>query len=109
MKKEYPSYFDLKYSKTSKIFEAEEIKDLSPEEILEGEKLYYDLLDKLEKGENIDEGIFGGLIGGLSGAIVGPAIGRALCSVLGIDQKGILGKLLTSRLVTTSMGIAIGK
>ena len=100
---------NLKYQKTSKIFESQEIKDLTSEEILEGEKLYHDILEKLEKGEPIDEGIFGALIGGTAGFLAGPAIGRAICSCLGIDQKGTLGKLLTSKLVTTALGIALGK
>ena len=109
MENKYPTYLDLKYQKTSKIFESEEIKDLTSEEILEGEKLYYDLLDKLEKGEPIDEGIFGSILGGTAGFLAGPAVMRAVCNVLGISQTGTLGKLLTSRLVLTSLGIIIGK
>jgi hypothetical protein len=51
----------------------------------------------------------GALVGGSIGALAGPAIGRAICKALGIDQSGTLGKLLTSRLVTTAIGIAMGK
>jgi len=105
------TYFDLKYANTSKIFESEEIlrTNASPQEIHEAEKLYYAAVEKLEKGEDLDEGFFSGLVGGTLGALAGPAIGRALCKVLGIDEKGAMGKLLTSRLVTTAMGIALGK
>jgi len=107
--KEIPTYYDLKYAETSKIFEAEQIKGLTPDQIQEGEKLYAKLVEKIEKGEEIDEGLFGAIAGGVVGALVGPAIGKAICHVLGIDQKGHLGKLFTSRLVTTALGIALGK
>lgn len=104
-----PSYLELKYNKSSRIFEAEEIKDLSEEEIRKTEAAYEILVEKLIKGEPIEEGFFTGLVGGMAGAIAGPAIGKAICSVLGIKEDGPLGKLLTSRLVTTAMGVALGK
>ncbi|MFW6226407.1 MAG: hypothetical protein ACOC3V_05570 [bacterium] len=107
--KELPTYYDLKYRNSSKIFESEEIKDLTPDQIQEGEKAYYYILEKLEKGEEIDEGFLSGLAGGAVGAIAGPAIGRAICKTLGIDEKGHLGKLLTSRLVTAALGYALAK
>ena len=66
-------------------------------------------MDKLNKGEEIDEGFLGALAGGAVGALAGPSIGRAICRALGIDENGNLGKLLTSRLVTTAIGIALGK
>ena len=104
-----PTYFDIKLSNSSKIFESEEIIGLSPEEIQKGEELYTKLLESLKKGEQIDEGLFTAILGGTVGAIAGPAIGKALCKVLGINEEGILGKLLTSRLVTTAIGISLGK
>jgi len=103
------TYYDFKYAQSSKIFESEQIKNLNPDEIKEGEEYYNKVLEALEKGEPIDEGFLSGLLGGAAGALVGPAIGKAICKVLGIDQKGHLGKLLTSRLVTGAMGIALGK
>jgi len=106
---DFPTYYDLKYEDSSKIFEAEQIRDLSPDEIEEGEKLYNEIIEKVKNGEEIDEGLLGGIVGGAAGALVGPAIGKAICKVLGIDQKGHLGKLLTSRLVTTAMGVALGR
>ena len=109
VKKEFPTYFDLKYSKESSIFEAEQIKNLTPEQIREAEEFYNLLVEKLQKGESIDEGILGSIVGGAAGFLVGPAIGKAICSVLGIKEDGPLGKLLTSRLVTTALGIALGK
>ncbi len=67
------------------------------------------MVQKLENGEEVDEGFLSGLVGGTVGALAGPAIGKAICRVLGIDQKGSLGKLLTSRLVTTALGYTLGK
>jgi uncharacterized membrane protein YeaQ/YmgE (transglycosylase-associated protein family) len=64
---------------------------------------------KLNKGEEIDEGFFGALVGGTAGALVGPAIGKAVCSALGIKEEGVLGKLITSRLVTTAIGAALSR
>ena len=107
--KDFPTYYDIKYANSSKIFEAEHIKDLTPDQIQEAEKAYGIILEKLSKGEELEEGFFGALAGGVVGALVGPAIGKAICSVLGIKEDGPLGKLLTSRLVTTAMGVALGK
>jgi uncharacterized protein YcfJ len=104
-----PTYYDFKYANTSKIFESELIKDMTPDQIMESEKLYNTLVEKLQNGEQIDEGLFGALVGGSVGALVGPAIGNAICNVLGISKDGPLGKLLTSRLVSTAMGVALGK
>lgn len=124
------SYYDLKNSQ-SQIFETEEIKGASFKEIYEAKKLYntvlnnllnddtineseenskkYNIiLDKLNNGGYIDEGILGGIAGGAAGALAGPAIGKAICKALGIDQNGHFGKLLTSRLVTTAIGAALG-
>jgi len=109
MKKEFPTYLDLKNSKESKIFESEQIKNMTAEQVKEAEDFYNKVLEKLEKGEEIDEGLFGAIAGGAVGALIGPAIGKAICKVLGVDEKGSLGKLLTSRLVTTAIGVALGK
>jgi len=105
----FPTYYDIKYSNSSKIFETEEIKGLTPEQIAEGEKAYNILVEKLQNGEEIDEGLFTGLLGAGVGALAGPAIGKAICKALGIDEGGTLGKLLTSRLVTSAIGYALGK
>ena len=47
-------------------------------------------------------------LGGLSGAIAGPAIGKAFCKALGIDERGSLGNLMTSRLVLGAVGTYVG-
>jgi len=106
---EFPTYFDIKYSQSSRIFEAEEIKDATPDQIQEAEAMYEELIRRIEAGEDVDEGFIGGLAGATVGALAGPAIGRAICKVLGVDEKGSLGRLLTSRLVTTALGYAVGK
>jgi len=103
------TYNDLKYKSGSSIFEAEQVEGLNEQEINEAEKAYNVILEKIKNGEEIEEGFLGGLIGGAAGALVGPAIGKAICKALGIEERGTLGKLLTSRLVTTAIGIALGK
>ena len=74
--------------------------------------MYDDMIKKLqeakESGTPIDEGLFGAIFGGLTGAVAGPAIGRALCKTLGLDEKGMLGNLLTSRLFLTALGGYMG-
>ena len=104
-----PTYYDLKYANSSKIFESEQIKGLTPDQIMEAEHTYNVLVEKLQKGEQIDEGLFGALVGGTVGALVGPTIGKAICAVLGVKEDGPLGKLLTSRLVAAAMGVTLGK
>jgi len=98
-----PTYYDICYQNCSKIFEAEQIKGFTPDQIQEGEKLYKQLLEKLEKNEPIDEGIFGGLVAAGASALIGPAIMKSLCKCLGIEENGTLGKLLTSKLVLASL------
>jgi hypothetical protein len=109
MNENFPTYKDLKYSKTSKIFEAEEIKDLTPEQISESEKAFKLLLEKLEKGEEIDEGFLSGLVGAGVGALVGPVVMKAVAKSLGIQEGGALYNLLTSKLVLASVGYSLGK
>ena len=83
----------------------------TPNQINEG-AIYDEAIAKLieakENGTPIDEGLFGAIFGGLTGAVAGPAIGRALCKTLGLDEKGMLGNLLTSRLFLTALGGYMG-
>ena len=75
-------------------------------------KQYDSIIEKLnEAKENntpIDEGLFKAIFGGVAGATAGPAIGKALCKALGLDEKGMLGNLLTSRLFLTALGGYLG-
>ena len=105
------TFYDMQLVNSSKIFEAEEIKNANadPTQIQAAEDAYRQIIEALQQGKELDEGLFGAIAGGAIGALAGPAIGRAICKVLGIDENGHLGKLLTSRLVTTAMGIALGK
>jgi len=77
------------------------------------EELSYDnIIQKLQEAKEnnipIEEGLFGAIVGGLTGATFGPKLGNAICSALGIDPKGTLGNLITSRLVLTAIGAKIG-
>jgi len=77
------------------------------------EELSYDnIIQKLqeakEAGTPIDEGILGAIGGAILGASFGPKLGNAICSALGIDPKGALGSLMTSRLVLGSIGLKMG-
>ena len=76
------------------------------------ELTYDDVIQKLqeakEAGTPIDEGILGAIGGAILGASFGPKLGNAICSALGIDPKGSLGSLMTSRLVLGAIGGKMG-
>ena len=80
--------------------------------INEEQQAYDNLIQILQeaKANNtpIDEGLGKAILGGLAGATVGPAIMRAVCRVLGINETGPMGNLMTSRLVLTAMGGYLG-
>ena len=81
-------------------------------QITEEQQAYDNLIQILQeaKANNtpIDEGLGKAILGGLAGATVGPAIMRAVCRVLGINETGPMGNLMTSRLVLTAMGGYLG-
>lgn len=77
------------------------------------EELSYDtIIQKLQEAKEnnlpIEEGILGALTGGLIGAALGPRVMKALCKILGVDERGTFGNLLTSRMITTALGAAMG-
>jgi len=109
VRSEIPTLYEMEYLNSSKIFEAIEVKGTDPDQLQKAEAAYEHILEHLNTGKEIDESFFSGLAGGAIGALAGPAVGKALCKALGIDEKGHLGKLLNSRLVTTAMGYALGK
>lgn len=80
--------------------------------INEEQQAYDNLIQILQeaKANNtpIDEGLGKAILGGLAGATVGPAIMKAVCRVLGINENGPMGNLMTSRLVLTAMGGYLG-
>jgi hypothetical protein len=59
--------------------------------------------------EILDEGIFGSIVGGIGGLAFGKSIGKLLADTLGIKKKSPLYNVLTSRLVGTAIGAALGK
>lgn len=75
-------------------------------------KQYDDMIALLQEAKEnqtpIDEGLFGALFGGIAGATAGPAVMKAVCNVLGIDLKGALGSLMTSRLILSALGAKMG-
>lgn len=81
-------------------------------QITEEQKAYDDiiavLLEAKENNTPIEEGLGKALLGGLAGVTVGPAIMKAVCKVLGINEGGALGNLMTSRLILTAMGGYLG-
>lgn len=68
----------------------------------------YDLIiHQLQEAKNQNIPIDEGLFGAIGGATIGPKVMKAVCKALGIDEKGMLGNLMTSRLVLTAVGAAI--
>ena len=82
--------------------------ETSVNEELTYDKLIAQLQEAKENDVPIEEGILGAVIGGVAGAAIGPKVMKAICKALGIDEKGPLGSLFTSRLVLTSVGASMG-
>ena len=98
---------------TGRIFESHEVEDWTETEILEGERIYTEMMaiyenEGVEGFENLEEGLLGSIIGGAAGFIIGPSIGKVIAKALGV-QKGILYDMFTSRLVGAALGTAIAK
>jgi len=62
-----------------------------------------------ESLSKLDEGILGSILGGIGGLAFGKSIGKLLADTLGIKEKSPLYNVLTSRLVATAIGAALGK
>lgn len=75
-------------------------------------QVYDDIIKSLqeskEQGKPIEEGLFTGLFAGAAAFTVGPTIMKAVANVLGIDLKGPLGSLMTSRLIITACCTKLG-
>lgn len=77
------------------------------------EQIAYDeiinaLNEAKENNIPLDEGIGKALLGGLAGITVGPAIMKGVCKVLGINETGALGNLMTSRLINAALAAYLG-
>jgi len=90
--------------------ESVDLTFLNEQEKAEAERIHKEITEAVEiHGINgIDEGILGSIIGGAAGFLAGPALGKIIANALGVE-RGILYDMLTSRLVTTALGAAIGK
>lgn len=82
-------------------------------EITEDLDVQYDkIIEALQEAKAnqtpLDEGILGALVGGAAGFTFGPRIMNAICDALGINPKGALGSLMTSRLIMTAVAGKIG-
>ncbi len=93
------------------LFEGLDLSGYNPDQIMNTKKVYDYIVESVEiakeegvsPDEVMDEGIFAGLLAASAGAMVGPAIGKAMCKCLGIQENGVLGNLLTSRLVIAAI------
>lgn len=76
------------------------------------ELAYDDIIQKLTEAKDanlpIEEGLLGALTGGIIGMAIGPKVMKAICKILGVDERGQFGSLLTSRMMTTALGAAMG-
>ena len=72
------------------------------------DKLIENLQTAKENKQPIDEGILGALVGGVAGATLIPKVMNAVCVALGIDPRGQLGSLMTSRLIMGAVGAKVG-
>lgn len=95
----------------SRLYEGIDLSQYAPEQIMNSKKLYDYIVESAEiakeEGKSlddvVDEGIFSALVGVAAGATVGPSIMKAICKVLGIQETGTLGNLLTSRIVLAAV------
>jgi len=90
------------------------IEEIAQQEVVteDLEQQYNSIIEKLQEAKEnkqpIDEGLFGAIVGGVAGVTLIPKLMNAICSVLGIDPKGQLGSLMTSRLVMGAVGVKVG-
>lgn len=103
-------------NKYNNLFEGINLSEYTPDQIMQSKKVYDYIIESFKQAQEenkplsdtMDEGLFGALMGGAIGATVGQSIMKAVCKCLGIDEKGTLGNLLTSKLVLSAMGAQLG-
>ena len=73
---------------------------------------YNQLIESLQSAKEnktpIEEGLLGALVGGVAGATLIPKVMNAVCVALGIDPRGQLGSLMTSKLIMSAVGAKVG-
>lgn len=81
-------------------------------EINEEMTAYDSIIQKLNECKNnnvpIDEGIFKAVVGAAAGVTIGPTVMKAVCHILGIEEKGALGNLMTSRMIISALAAYLG-
>lgn len=98
------------------LYEGIDLSGYTPKQIMDSKKLYNYIVESAEiaQKENVplddvlDEGVLGSLFGMAAGATIGPSIMKAVCKILGIDEKGTLGSLMTSKVVLAALGTQLG-
>lgn len=103
-------------NKYNNLFEGIDLSQYTPQQIMDSKKLYDYIVEagEIAKNENvpledvIDEGLFSALLGSAVSATVGQSIMKAICKCLGIQENGVLGNLLTSKVVLAAMGAELG-
>ena len=69
----------------------------------------YEALKEFLLGNTLNEALLGSILGGITGFALGKRVGKIIADVLGLKEKSTLYNLLTSRLVATAIGVALGK
>jgi len=92
---------------------ANEISELLSDHLVECIEFTEEQINAIEEwfeGETneLNEGVIGSVLGGLGGLAFGKSIGKIIARVLGIKENSPLYNVLTSRLVGTAIGAAIG-
>ncbi len=102
--------------KYNNLFEGIDLSGYTPKQIMDSKKVYDYIVEanEIAKKEGVpledvvDEGLFTALLGSAVSSTIGQSIMKAICKCLGIDEKGTLGNLLTSKLVLAAMGAELG-
>ena len=93
---------------------ASEISEILSDNLIEAYEFSEEEINAIEEilfnsnNNEINEGLLGSVLGGLGGLAFGKSIGKIIARVLGIKETSPLYNVLTSRLVGTAIGAAVG-